>query len=41
MTVGKLIELVGGKLGTLRGKFGYGTAFGGDRVQVPGILEVT
>ena len=32
MTVGKLIELIAGKAGVLRGKFHYGTAFGGDRV---------
>jgi len=32
MTVGKLIELIGGKRGVLKGKFGYGTAFGGDKV---------
>jgi DNA-directed RNA polymerase III subunit RPC2 len=33
MTVGKLIELVGGKRGVLKGHFGYGTAFGGDKVK--------
>ncbi|XP_064629058.1 DNA-directed RNA polymerase III subunit RPC2-like [Lineus longissimus] len=33
MTVGKLIELMAGKAGVLDGKFHYGTAFGGDRVQ--------
>ena len=33
MTVGKLIELIGGKAASLQGKFKYGTAFGGDRVQ--------
>ncbi|XP_048258371.1 DNA-directed RNA polymerase III subunit RPC2-like [Haliotis cracherodii] len=32
MTVGKLIELLGGKAGVLEGKFHYGTAFGGDKV---------
>lgn len=33
MTVGKLIELLSGKAGTLEGKFHYGTAFGGSKVQ--------
>jgi DNA-directed RNA polymerase beta subunit len=33
MTVGKMIELIGGKAGVLQGKQGYGTAFGGDRVK--------
>lgn len=48
MTVGKLLELLGGKVwtmcrviiahetsqaGVLEGKFHYGTAFGGDRVE--------
>ena len=33
MTVGKLIEAVNGKAGVLSGRFGYGTAFGGDKVQ--------
>lgn len=33
MTVGKLLELVGGKAGVLEGKFHYGTAFGGDKIQ--------
>ncbi|XP_065174728.1 DNA-directed RNA polymerase III subunit RPC2-like isoform X2 [Sycon ciliatum] len=32
MTVGKLIELLGGKAGVLEGSFHYGTAFGGDKV---------
>ena len=32
MTVGKLIELLSGKAGVLEGRFGYGTAFGGDKV---------
>ncbi|XP_038053269.1 DNA-directed RNA polymerase III subunit RPC2-like [Patiria miniata] len=32
MTVGKLIELLAGKAGLLKGKFHYGTAFGGDKV---------
>ncbi|XP_015749538.1 PREDICTED: DNA-directed RNA polymerase III subunit RPC2-like, partial [Acropora digitifera] len=33
MTVGKLIELMAGKAGVLHGHFGYGTAFGGDKVE--------
>ncbi|CAF0705914.1 unnamed protein product [Brachionus calyciflorus] len=33
MTVGKLLELVGGKAGVLDGKFHYGTAFGGDKIK--------
>ncbi|XP_037499224.1 DNA-directed RNA polymerase III subunit RPC2 [Rhipicephalus sanguineus] len=33
MTVGKLIELLAGKAGVLHGKFHYGTAFGGSKVQ--------
>ena len=33
MTVGKLLELIGGKAGVLEGKFHYGTAFGGDKIQ--------
>jgi DNA-directed RNA polymerase III subunit RPC2 len=33
MTVGKLIELLCGKLGALEGKFKYGTAFGGEKVD--------
>lgn len=33
MTVGKLIELLAGKVGVLDGKFHYGTAFGGDKVE--------
>lgn len=32
MTVGKLMELLGGKAGVLKGKFHYGTCFGGSRV---------
>ena len=31
MTVGKLMELLGGKAGVLEGKFHYGTAFGGSK----------
>ena len=33
MTVGKLMELLGGKAGVLEGKFHYGTAFGGSKVE--------
>jgi len=33
MTVGKLLELLGGKAGLLEGKFHYGTAFGGSKVK--------
>ncbi len=33
MTVGKMIELLAGKAGVLEGKFKYGTAFGGDKVE--------
>ena len=33
MTVGKLMELLGGKAGVLSGKLHYGTAFGGDKVK--------
>lgn len=33
MTVGKLIELLAGKSGVLEGKFQYGTAFGGAKVE--------
>ncbi|KAK0174498.1 hypothetical protein PV327_010260 [Microctonus hyperodae] len=32
MTVGKLIELLAGKAGVLKGEFKYGTAFGGTKV---------
>lgn len=31
MTVGKTLELLGGKAGLLEGKFHYGTAFGGSK----------
>ena len=33
MTVGKLMELLVGKAGVLDGKFHYGTAFSGDKVE--------
>ena len=32
MTVGKMLELVSGKAGLARGKFEYGTAFGGSKI---------
>ncbi|KIX09149.1 uncharacterized protein Z518_00227 [Rhinocladiella mackenziei CBS 650.93] len=33
MTVGKMLELVSGKAGVLKGKFEYGTAFGGSKLE--------
>lgn len=33
MTVGKTLELLGGKAGLLEGKFHYGTAFGGSKCE--------
>ncbi|KZO97551.1 beta and beta-prime subunits of DNA dependent RNA-polymerase [Calocera viscosa TUFC12733] len=33
MTVGKMIELLAGKAGVLKGKLQYGTAFGGSKVE--------
>lgn len=33
MTVGKMLELVSGKAGVLRGQHEYGTAFGGSKVE--------
>ncbi|KAG0230566.1 DNA-directed RNA polymerase III core subunit ret1 [Actinomortierella wolfii] len=33
MTVGKMIELLAGKAGVLRGELQYGTAFGGSKVE--------
>jgi DNA-directed RNA polymerase III subunit RPC2 len=33
MTVGKLLELMSGKAGVLKGCFGHGTAFGGDKIE--------
>ena len=33
MTVGKMLELVAGKAGILRGSFEYGTAFGGSKLS--------
>jgi DNA-directed RNA polymerase III subunit RPC2 len=32
-TVGKMIELLAGKAGVLKGKLQYGTAFGGSKVE--------
>eukprot|EP00240_Pyramimonas_obovata_P019943 CAMPEP_0118936782 /NCGR_PEP_ID=MMETSP1169-20130426/20445_1 /TAXON_ID=36882 /ORGANISM="Pyramimonas obovata, Strain CCMP722" /LENGTH=57 /DNA_ID=CAMNT_0006880173 /DNA_START=13 /DNA_END=182 /DNA_ORIENTATION=+ len=40
MTVGKMIELLGGKSGVLNGRFHYGTAFGGTKVEECGRLLV-
>ncbi len=33
MTVGKLLELMGGKAGALEGKFHDATAFAGDKIE--------
>ncbi len=33
MTVGKLLELLGGKAAILEGNFKYGTAFDGDKME--------
>lgn len=33
MTVGKMIELLAGKAGVLKGELQYGTAFGGSKVE--------
>ncbi|BGP19947.1 hypothetical protein JCM10213_006723 [Rhodosporidiobolus nylandii] len=33
MTVGKMLELLSGKAGVLKGKFEYGTAFGGSKYE--------
>ncbi|KAF1810934.1 DNA-directed RNA polymerase III polypeptide [Eremomyces bilateralis CBS 781.70] len=33
MTVGKMLELVAGKAGVMSGDFGYGTAFGGSKIE--------
>lgn len=33
MTVGKLLELLGGKAAVLEGNFKYGTAFDGDKME--------
>jgi DNA-directed RNA polymerase III subunit RPC2 len=40
MTVGKMIELLGGKAGCLSSNFHYGTAFGGTKVEHCGKLLV-
>ena len=39
MTVGKLMELLGGKAGVLKGKFHYGTAFGGSKEPTYSLLS--
>ena len=41
MTVGKLIELIAGKSAVLDGKFKYGTAFAGDKVEDIGRILVS
>lgn len=41
MTVGKMIELVGGKAGLLEGKRKFGTAFGGDSIKDIGEILVS
>jgi DNA-directed RNA polymerase III subunit RPC2 len=33
MTVGKMLELISGKAGVLKGQFEYGTAFGGSKLE--------
>ena len=40
MTVGKMIELVAGKAGCYDGKFKYGTAFHGDKVNDVGNILI-
>ena len=40
MTVGKMMELLGGKAGVNAGRFYYGTAFGGDSVSEIGEMLV-
>ena len=40
MTVGKMLELVAGKAGVMSGNFGYGTAFGGSRVEDMGEILI-
>jgi DNA-directed RNA polymerase III subunit RPC2 len=37
MTVGKMIELIAGKAGSLEGDFKYGTAFAGDKLDHLGL----
>jgi DNA-directed RNA polymerase III subunit RPC2 len=41
MTVGKLIELIAGKSAVLDGKFKYGTAFAGDKIEDIGKILVS
>ena len=41
MTVGKLIELIAGKSAVLDGKFKYGTAFAGDKIEDLGKILVS
>ncbi|GAB7340682.1 hypothetical protein MBLNU457_7073t1 [Dothideomycetes sp. NU457] len=41
MTVGKMLELVSGKAGILRGTFEYGTAFGGSKVTEMGDVLIS
>ena len=33
MTIGKMMELISGKAGVLKGEFKYGTAFAGDKIE--------
>ena len=40
MTVGKMLELVAGKAGLMSGNFGYGTAFGGSKVEDMGDILI-
>ena len=40
MTVGKLMELLAGKAGCFDGKFKYGTAFGGDKMEDVGKILI-
>ena len=40
MTVGKMLELVAGKAGVMSGNFGYGTAFGGSKVEDMGDILI-
>ncbi|KAI3643494.1 hypothetical protein MP228_013049 [Amoeboaphelidium protococcarum] len=40
MTVGKMIELLAGKAGVLKGELQYGTAFGGSRIEDMGKILV-
>lgn len=40
MTVGKMIELISGKAGVLKGELQYGTAFGGSKVEDMGKILI-